>query len=69
MRNHVKIFAIIAVLYAVSTLPVNEPHVDLLAADSSPITDSEDSGDELMRHKRHGLYGNYLRTVLSGETI
>jgi len=69
MGNHVKIFAIMAVLYAVSALPFNEPHVDLLAADGSPFTDSEDSGDELMRHKRHGLYGNYLRTVISGETI
>ena len=65
MGIYVKIFAIMAVLCAVSALPVdevkqvNEPQVDLLAAEASPITDNDNSGDELTRDKRHhyGFYG------------
>ena len=69
MGIYVKIFAIMAVLCAVSALPVNEvsqvnePQVDLLAAESSPITDNDDSSDELTRdkrhHHRHYGYGGY----------
>jgi hypothetical protein len=70
MGIYVKIFAIMAVLYTVSALPVNEvseiaqvnePQVDLLAAEGSPITDNDDT-DDLTRDKRHhrhhfGYYG------------
>lgn len=85
MERYVKLFAVMALLCLVSALPVdelqqqqeqeqienvNEPQVDLLAADSSPITDSESvSSDELTRDKRHyrhyggfggfGGYGGY----------
>ena len=67
MGIYVKFFAIMAVMCAVSALPideaqqVNEPQVDLLAAESSLIEDNDDSGDELTRDKRHHRhhYGHY----------
>lgn len=70
MGIYVKIFALMAILCAVSALPVNEvnqvnvnePQVDLLAAEGSPISDNDEAGDELTRDKRHhrhhfGYYG------------
>lgn len=63
MIKYIKIFAILAVVCVVSSLPVeeiqvenvNEPLVDLLSVESSPITDT--NSDELARDKRHGFGG------------
>lgn len=67
MEKYGKIFVILAVLCVVSALPieeqqvvenVNEPQIDLLSVDNSPITDS--SSDELTRDKRHKFgYGGF----------
>jgi predicted nucleotidyltransferase len=57
MGIYAKIFVLLAAVCMISALPVesevNEPQVDLLAAESSPITDNE-STDEVTRDKRHG---------------
>lgn len=62
MGIYAKIFVLLATLCVISALPVesevNEPQVDLLAAESSPITDTDGaSNDELTRDKRHHRYG------------
>ncbi|KAG5674411.1 hypothetical protein PVAND_004385 [Polypedilum vanderplanki] len=67
MRIYAKIFILIATLSMISALPVesevNEPQIDLLAAESSvPISENE-ATDVLTRDKRHhhhhGYYGGY----------
>lgn len=71
MEKNIKIFAILALMCMAYALPideqqqqepvesVNEPQqLDLLVAESSPITDSDLTADEIVREKRHGGYGN-----------
>lgn len=65
MEICVKILAIVALMCLVSALPVedqqqvNEPQIDLLSVDNSPLTDS--SADDLSRDKRHyGGYGKFI---------
>lgn len=71
MQKNIKIFAILALMCIAYALPideqqqqepvesVNEPQLDLLVAESSPIIDSDTAaeGEEVIREKRH--YGNY----------
>lgn len=70
----IKFFVFALAVCAVSALPVNdankvnEPQIDLLAAESSPITDNQKT-DELTRDKRHhryygGYYGGYGKNVV-----
>lgn len=67
MEKYVKFFVLLAVVYVVSAAPVeeqkvvenvDEPLVDLLSVESSPITDS--TSNELSRDKRHHRhYGGF----------
>ncbi|CAG9798182.1 unnamed protein product [Chironomus riparius] len=72
MGIYVKIFAIMAVLCVVSALPVeevkqvNEPQVDLSAAEGSPVADTDESGDALTRDKRHFIHYGYKRYPIGG---
>lgn len=58
----VKVFAVLAILCVVTALPleteVNDTPIDLLAVESSPLTDSEPL-DELTRDKRHHRHHGY----------
>lgn len=79
MEKNIKIFAILALMCMAYAMPVdeqqqqepvesvNEPQLDLLLAESSPITDSDSSVDEVVREKRHygGGYGNFNLSQLS----
>lgn len=83
MEICVKIFAIMALMCFVSALPVdeqqqqqqqvNEPQIDLLTIDNSPLTDSDSAADDLTRNKRHhgwgGGYGNLTKLKKVSKNI
>jgi hypothetical protein len=61
MGVYIKIFIIMAVLCAVSALPVDEvkePQIDLAGTDASSIGENNRAGDDLTRDKRH-FFGHY----------